>query len=198
MRLLILGGTVFLGRHLVDAALERRHQVTLFNRGQQNPDLFPDVEKLRGDRDGNLDALRPRQWDAVIDTCGYVPRIVSASAALLADRVGHYTFISSISVYAGQGTDEDSPPGRLSMGHLLDAIRSVSGSDARLTWVDEGFLTDAGVTPWTEVPLWIPQSTPSASAMLSVNSLKAIVAGLTYRPLADTIRDTLAWDVSRP
>lgn len=70
-KLLILGGTVFLGRHLVDAALARGHAVTLFNRGQHNPELFPAVEKLRGDRDGNLAALRGRSWDAVIDTCGY-------------------------------------------------------------------------------------------------------------------------------
>lgn len=84
MKLLILGGTVFLGRHLVEAALDQGHEVTLFNRGQHNPDLFPSVEKLRGDRDGNLAALQGRRWDALIDTCGYVPRIVRASAQLLA------------------------------------------------------------------------------------------------------------------
>ena len=79
MKLLVLGGTVFLGRHLVEAALARGHQVTLFTRGRHNPDLFPDVEKLRGDRDGHLDALRGRRWDAVVDTSGYVPRVVQAS-----------------------------------------------------------------------------------------------------------------------
>jgi len=100
MKLLILGGTVFLGRHTVDAALARGHEVTLFNRGQHGADLFPQVERLLGDRDGDLDALRGRRWDAVIDTSGYVPRVVGASAALLADAVQHYTFISSISVYA--------------------------------------------------------------------------------------------------
>src|SRR5690242_21378726 len=99
MRLLILGGTIFLGRHLVEAAQARGHEVTLFNRGQHNPDLYPDVEKLRGDRDGGLEALRGRRWDAVVDTSGYVPRVVRASAELLADAVEHYTFISSISVY---------------------------------------------------------------------------------------------------
>src|SRR5689334_8723539 len=99
MKLLILGGTVFLGRYLVEAALARGHEVTLFNRGQHNPDLYPEVEKLRGDRDGGLDILRGRRWDAVVDTCGYVPRIVRASAELLAGTVDHYTFISSISVY---------------------------------------------------------------------------------------------------
>ena len=74
MNLLILGGAVFLGRHLVEAAQARGHTVTLFNRGQHNPEIFPAVEKLRGDRDGDLTALKGRCWDAVIDTCGYGPR----------------------------------------------------------------------------------------------------------------------------
>ncbi len=100
MRLLILGGTQFLGRLLVDAALAQGHEVTLFNRGVTNSGLFPEVEKLRGDRDGNLDALRGHRWDAVIDTSGYVPRIVRESAELLRSWADHYTFVSSISVYA--------------------------------------------------------------------------------------------------
>jgi len=116
MKILILGGTIFLGRHLVDAAISRDHDVTLFNRGEHNANLFPAVEKLRGDRDGNLFALEGRQWDAVIDTCGYVPRIVQASAELLASAVEHYTFISSISVYADvskPGIDEEGELGVL-------------------------------------------------------------------------------------
>lgn len=100
MKLLILGGTVFLGRHIVQAALDRGHEVTLFNRGRTGPDLFPNVERLRGDRDGDLTALKGRAWDAVIDTSGYVPRLVRASADLLKDAVAYYSFISSISVYA--------------------------------------------------------------------------------------------------
>ena len=116
MKLLVLGGTLFLGRHLVEAALARGHEVTLFNRGTTNPELFPQVEKLRGDRDGNLAALTGRQWDAALDVAGYVPRLVRASAALLADAVRHYTFISTISVYADykvRGIGEDAPVGRL-------------------------------------------------------------------------------------
>jgi 2'-hydroxyisoflavone reductase len=116
MKLLILGGTVFLGRHLVEAAQARGHEITLFNRGQHNPDLFPNVEKLRGDRDNDLTALHGRRWDAVIDTCGYVPRIVRQSADLLADSVDHYTFVSSLSVYADfsqPGIDERAPVGRI-------------------------------------------------------------------------------------
>jgi 2'-hydroxyisoflavone reductase len=112
MDLLVLGGTVFVGRHLVAAALARGHRVTLFNRGRQNAALFPEAEKLRGDRDGDLTALAGRRWDAAIDVAGRVPRIVRASAQLLADAVPHATFISTISVYADYATpymDEHGP-----------------------------------------------------------------------------------------
>ncbi len=99
MRLLVLGGTKFLGRAAVEAALERGHEVTLFNRGMTNPELFPETEKLRGDRLGDLSALEGREWDGVIDPSGFVPRAVRASAELLRGSVGHYVFVSSISVY---------------------------------------------------------------------------------------------------
>ena len=299
MKLLILGGTIFLGRHLVEAALNRGHQVTLFNRGRHNPELFNEVEKLRGDRDGGLDVLRRRQWDAVIDTCGYVPRLVRASAELLARVVAHYTFISTISVYAGyslDGTDEGAPeqllpdptveevraetygglkvlceqaaevamPGRvlnvragfivgphdhikrfpywlrrvaqggevlapgqperhlqlidardlagwivrmseqqvggiynatgapntLTMRQLLETIRTVSGSEATLTWVDDAFLLEQQVGLFDELPFWVPAE---LAGVFKVNVERALAAGLTYRPLADTVRDTLAW-----
>src|SRR6476469_7216646 len=110
MRILILGGTQFLGRHAVDVALARGHQVTLFNRGQTRPDLFPDVEKLRGDRDGDLGSVAGRDFDAVIDTSGRVPRLVTETLDALGD-VGHYTFVSTISVYADLSTPptESSP-----------------------------------------------------------------------------------------
>jgi len=307
MDLLIIGGTVFLGRHLVEAALGRGHTVTLFNRGQHNPELFPGIEKLRGDRASDLAALRGRRWDAAIDTCGYVPRVVRASAELLADAVEHYTFVSSISVYADfsqANVDEGAPVGtladaaveevtgetygplkalceqaaedalpgrvlnvrpglivgphdptdrftywprrvalggevlapgrpehgaqivdvrdlagwmlelvearhvgiynatgpeyRLTFGQLLDECRAVSGSDARFTWVGERFLLDAGAQPWTEVPLWVPESDPENAGFDAVDCSKAIGAGLRFRPLAETIRDTLAWDATRP
>jgi 2'-hydroxyisoflavone reductase len=99
MKLLILGGTLFLGRHLTEAARARGHEVTLFNRGRTNAALFPDIETVRGDREQGLQPLRGRQWDAVIDTCGYVPRIVGDAARFLSDAVEHYTFVSSASVY---------------------------------------------------------------------------------------------------
>src|SRR4051812_42060682 len=98
MELLVLGGTKFLGRAVVDAALADGHDVTLFNRGQTNPGLFPDAEHLVGDRDGGLTPLAGRVFDAVIDPSGYVPRLVRDSAELLRDS-GHYVFVSSISVY---------------------------------------------------------------------------------------------------
>jgi 2'-hydroxyisoflavone reductase len=99
MKILIIGGTRFLGRHLVNSARARRHEVTLFNRGQTNPDLFGKVKSIRGDREKDLDQLSG-QWDAVIDTCGYLPRVVRMSAEALKDKAGKYVFISSISVYA--------------------------------------------------------------------------------------------------
>jgi nucleoside-diphosphate-sugar epimerase len=114
MRLLILGGTQFLGRHIARQTLERGHELTLFTRGQTNPDLFPEAEHVHGDRDGGLAPLAGREFDAVIDTSGYVPRVVRESAELLSGA-GRYTFISSVSVYEGNGgiTDPDGPVGTI-------------------------------------------------------------------------------------
>ena len=299
MKLLILGGTVFLGRHLVESALARGHEVTLFNRGQHNADLFPEVEKLRGDRNSDLAALQSRHWDAAIDTSGYVPRVVRTSAGQLANAVDHYTFISSISVYSDftkpdmdenaslstipdesveeitgetygplkvlcEQAAEQTMPGRvlavrpgyivgphdptdrftywphrvaqggemlapgqpvqpvqfidvrdlaswivrmiedrqtgaynatgpdytLTMQDLLETSRKVSGSNARFVWVSEAFLDQHEV----EMPIWVPAEEAGAA---TVNCSKAIQAGLVFRPLSSTIRDTLAWQASR-
>lgn len=107
-RILVLGGTGFLGPAIVQAAQARGHKITLFNRGKTRPGLFPDVEKRQGDRDptkgDGLKTLETGEWDAVIDDSGYVPRVVGASATLLAKRVQQYIFISSISAY------QDPPP----------------------------------------------------------------------------------------
>lgn len=116
MRLLVLGGTVFLGRHLVAEALARGHRVTLFHRGRHGADLFPEAERILGDRDGGLSALADESWDAVVDTSGYVPRVVGAAARMLAPAVGFYVFVSSVSVYADfspVGMDEDAPLGQM-------------------------------------------------------------------------------------
>lgn len=111
MRLLILGGTRFVGLHITQAALERNHDVTLFNRGRTNPELFTGVERVVGDRDGGLDALRGRRWDLAIDVNGYLPRLVHDSAAMLRDAVPRYLFISTLAVYATftPGQDEGAP-----------------------------------------------------------------------------------------
>ena len=112
MKLLVLGGTNFVGRHLVLAAQAAGAEVTLFNRGQTNAGIFPDLERITGDRDGDLSGLEGRSWDAVLDVNGYVPRIVEASAQLLAERCGHYTYVSTVSVYGTTGTHgpgEDDP-----------------------------------------------------------------------------------------
>lgn len=304
MHVLILGGTVFLGRHIVEAALARGHDVTIFHRGQHEAD-FSDVEELHGDRDGNLTALEGRRWDAVIDTSGYLPRVVQQSAELLKDSVRHYTFISTLSVFADMGVigiNEETPvatlenesveeitgetygplkalceqvveeiyPGRsliirpglivgpndptdrftywphriaqggkvlapdspehgtqvidvrdlaewtvrmvedgrvgvynatgpdyrLTFGHLFDACKRVSDSDATFTWLPEETLLERGAGPWMEVPLWVPSSEYAGFDSFDVR--KAIAAGLTFRPIEDTVRATLAWDATRP
>jgi 2'-hydroxyisoflavone reductase len=301
MKILILGGTKFLGRHLADAALKAGHEVTLFNRGQTNPGLFPEAEHLHGDRDGGLDVLKGRKWDAAVDPSGYVPRVVKASAERLADAVEHYTFISSISVYAepfppnmdesgtlqtlaDETTETVTPesygalkalceqaaqaamPGRVlnvrsglivgphdpsdrftywpvrvamggevlapgkpeqpvqfidardqanwilkmaearkagvynvtgqpvAMGDFLDACLQVTHNGATITWVSEEYLIAHDVQPWMELPMWLPES---YNALNTTNVDKALADGLTFRPMADIIRDTLRWNATR-
>lgn len=110
MNILVLGGTRLVGRGFVEAALARGHTLTLFNRGQTHADRFPEVERLTGDRDGDLSALGSRTWDAVFDPSASQPHRVSASLAALRDRVGFYLYVSSVSVYAGpEARDESSP-----------------------------------------------------------------------------------------
>jgi 2'-hydroxyisoflavone reductase len=303
MRLLVLGGTKFLGRHAIDAALGAEHEVTLFTRGKTNPELFPEAEHLRGDRDGGLGALEGRSWDGAVDTSGFVPRIVRQSAELLRDSVQRYVFVSSISVYDdfSAPVDESSPvarlddpsseevlehygalkaaceevvegaygdrsarvraglivgphdatdrftywprriaaggdvlcpgnpeapvqfvdardlgawlvklalegPGgvfnatgpaeRLSFVELLDRMRATIGSDANLVWTDEQRILAADVQPWTELPLWLPGSEHAGMARADIS--RALAAGLTFRPLEETIADTLAWDGTVP
>lgn len=303
MDILVLGGTRFLGRTIVEAALAAGHTVTMHNRGQTNADLFPQVEKIQGDRttpDG-LAGLRGRRWDVVIDTCGYVPRVVGLSTELLRDS-GQYIFISSISVYGPplaawideggpvQPLPQDTPadaeeitgatygplkvlceqaveqafPGRAlhvrsglivgphdptdrftywpvrfgrggavlcppedapvqiidvrdqaawiirmaevgtvgvynvtgpavpyRFGDLITACAAVAGEQAvSVIRADAPFLLAHEVAPWAGLPLWLDGEDQHMS---QVTVGKAIVAGLTFRPLADTVRDTLAW-----
>ena len=289
----------------MDAALASGHTLTLFNRGQSGPELFPGVEALRGDRTADLSALAGRDWDAVVDPSGYFPRVVGASADALRDHVGQYVFISSISVYAkpsasGEedpvGTTDDptvetitggtygplkalceqaaaarfpdqsliirpglivgphdptdrfsywpwriaqggevlapgrpergvqvidardlaawtlrmietratgvfnatSPAGAITLGELLETAQRVSGSDARVTWVEETWLLGQGVAPWSEMPVWVPEFDPEMAGFFDVPVARAVAAGLTFRPIETTVRDTLAWLATRP
>ncbi|MFZ1042897.1 MAG: SDR family oxidoreductase [Anaerolineales bacterium] len=306
MKILVIGGTRFLGRHLVNVVQARGHEVTLFNRGKTNPDLFPQVETIIGDREKNLDKLSSRQWDAVIDTCGYVPRMVKISAEALKNSVGQYVFISSISIYADftkVGIDENDPVGKiedetleeitgeaygplkalcetaiqeiyrngaliirpglivgpydmtdrftywpvrvarggdvlvpekpdvpiqfidvldlsdfitklienktsgiynatgpdyqLTLGTLLETCKRVSYSDANFKWANIEFLNQNNVTPWSDMPVWVPSNEENAG-FSRVDISKAIKSGLKFRPLAETVKDTLAWANTRP
>jgi 2'-hydroxyisoflavone reductase len=301
LTILILGGTSFLGVHQVEYALERGHTVTLFNRGRTNPELFPDVEKLVGDRNDDLAALEGGEWDVVIDNSASIPRWVRQSAQLLKDSAGLYMFTSSISAFAdfstagmdetapvgvledptveeitgetygpmkaaceqeaekafpgrativrpglivgpwdptdrftywpvridwggevmapGDGTDPvqfvdgrdlgawmirlaeegrtgvynaTGPASRMVMSGMLHGIRGATNEDATFTWVDAGFLEEHEVQPWVQMTVWVP-STGEFAGLAQVNCEKAIAAGLAFRPLGETARDTLAW-----
>jgi len=119
VKLLLLGGPRFLGRAVADAALEHGHELTFFNRGKTNPELYPDAERIVGDRGSDLAGLRGRSWDAVIDTSGYLPGVVRASAEVLADS-GLYCFVSSISVYADFSRTNDEDGKVAELGELGD------------------------------------------------------------------------------
>ena len=200
MRILVLGGTQFLGRALVEAALARGDEVTLFNRGRTRPELFPEVERRVGDRDGGLDALREGEWDVVVDTSGYVPRVVRASAELLAGRVGRYVFVSSISAYADlsrPGVAEDAPVAELAeetedyrseaYGPLKalceDAVRELYGE--RATVVRPGLI----VGPWDPTgrfTYW-PVRVAEGGEVLAPEPREAPVQVIDVRDLAEWI-----------
>ena len=302
MKLLVLGGTRFVGRHLVRAALDRGHEVTLFHRGQRNPGLFPEVETLIGDRAGDLEPLRGRRWDAVVDTSGYVAAQVRASSELLAGAAEFCAFVSTVSVYSDmmhrpldesatlhapdwestevtpqayggmkvaceQAVEEafagralvvrpglivgphdytyrfpywvhriaaggevlapgsperpvqlidardlgewtlrmteqratgvfntTGPAEPLSVRAMLEAVRDGVGGDARFTWVPDEVLHAHEVGEWSEMPFWV---TGDEAGLMGVDSSRAIAAGLTFRPVADTARDALEADLAR-
>lgn len=129
MRILVFGGTQFAGRHLVELALARGHDLVLFNRGRTAPGLFPGVERIAGDRTGDLAALRGLEADAVVDMCGYFPADVERSAQLLAPSAGRYLFVSSRSVYADHsapGANEGAALAELPAGAPADEITAES------------------------------------------------------------------------
>jgi len=113
MRILVIGGTRFVGRAYVESAITAGHDVTLFNRGRTNADLFPDLERIRGDRGVDVSALAGRTWDAVFDPACYLPRLARISAEALDGATGHYAFVSSLSVY-----DDLTTIGQDESGHL--------------------------------------------------------------------------------
>ncbi len=306
LKILILGGTGFTGPHQVETALGRGHHVTLFNRGKSHPGLFPQVENLTGDRDGDLSALEGRQWDAVIDNSGNIPRWVASASAVLKGNVKQYMYVSSISAYADQsviGLKENAPlqqinesqaeeltsanyggvkalceakaqqafpqsativrtglvvgpgdptdrftywpvrihdggtvlaPGKpsdpiqcidardlsnwmitaleekhygvynvtgprqpLTIGEFLDGVKGTVNSDATLSWVPADFLQKQGVTPWGDMPLWVPPGS-EISGLTTIDISKALKAGLIFRPMSLTVQDSLAWYRSEP
>jgi 2'-hydroxyisoflavone reductase len=312
LRVLILGGTGFIGPHHVNYAVARGHRVTIFNRGRQPEGVPESVEQLVGDRNGDLRSLEGREWDVVLDLPTTLPAWVRGVGEVLRDRVSHYTFISTIGVNAdfdrdGLGVDgpvqqyqgdadpfsltqlppgaygalkamseaeaERQFPGRtlvvrpglivgpgdptdrfsywpirmerggevlapghpndpvqfvdardlaewtvrmaeagetgvynltgpaqtLTIGETLGAVRGTYSEPMHLTWVPSDFLLGQGVEPWHgaggPLPLWTP--TPQVRALMRADVSPAVAKGLTFRPLADTSRDTLAWHHSR-
>ena len=310
-RILILGGTGFTGPYQVRYALGRGHKVTTFNRGKTHPGELPnEVEQLIGDRNGQLDALKNRQWDVAIDNPTTLPAWVRDAVQILKGNVERYVFISTISVYGEPKTGPDEAattekyegadpyketleamkaggyktygplkalsereaekwfPGKtliirpglivgprdetdrftywpvrihrggevlasgspddpvqfidardlaewtihrvenreagiynatgpakpLGMGGMLDGIKTALKSDVKLTWVSEEFLTEQKVQPWSDMPVWTGKESALARAKID----RALSKGLTFRPLAETARDTLAWFKSQP
>jgi 2'-hydroxyisoflavone reductase len=141
LRILILGGTGFIGPHQIRYAVARGHKVSMFNRGKTNPKLFPDVEHLEGDRNNNIKALENREWDAVIDNPSTLPRWVRDTAQLLKEKSGQYVFISTLSVYKDNskiGMDESDPVNTLAdptveqiTGETYGGLKALAEDEAR-------------------------------------------------------------------
>lgn len=155
MRLLILGGTGFLGPHQVQYAQQRGHTVTLFNRGRTNPHLFPGVEKLVGDRNDDLTALEGREFDAVIDNSANIPRWVRQSCDVLQGNIGSYQYVSSISAYASHdipNMDETADVGTLDdptvervTGQTYGPLKAYSEQAARDAFPDSHIVVRPGL-----------------------------------------------------
>ena len=310
LNILILGGTGLTGPEQVDYAIERGHKVTLFNRNRTRPDMFKGkVDQLIGDLGGDASALAGKKFDVVLDNPTTLPFWVRNVAQHLHGNVGHYMFISTISVYPDNSvpnkdeTDATTPmpegvdpyttvrehagqyygalktysekevakhygnahtiirPGLIvgerdrsdrfvywpvridrggevlapgtpndpaqfidsrdlaefmirlaegkvfgtfnatgkttTMGDTLNGIKKAIGSNATFTYVPAEFLQTQGVRGWRHMPIWLPPTGPTAG-FLRRNIDKALAAGLTFRPLEDTARITLAWHKTRP
>lgn len=167
MNILILGGTVFVGRGVAEAAMARGHQVTLFHRGSKGTGIVPGAEEVLGDRDGGLDALAGKQWDAVVDACGYVPRIVGDSSKALRDSVSRYLFVSTISVYeeTEDGGLRELPVGtpvgtEEITGETYGPLKVECERVVRADWGDRGTIVRPGLVygpydPTNRFPYWV-------------------------------------------
>ena len=155
LRILVLGGTGFIGPHQIRYAVARGHKVSMFNRGKTNPGLFPGVEHLEGDRNGKLDALKNREWDAVIDNPSTLPRWVRDTAHLLKEKAGQYVFISTISVYKDHskvGMDENDPVATLAdptveqiTGETYGGLKALAEGEARRAFGDRATIVRPGL-----------------------------------------------------
>ena len=233
MKLLVLGGTVFLGRHVVAAALgDTVSHYTFMSSvsayrayppGRSYDETAPLHEGAEGY--GPLKARAEEAIEAALsgrvaivraglivgphdptDRFTYWPRRIARGSDVLApgrpERPVQFIDARDLAAWCATLAENGTvgafnamayePP--LTMGALLDACRTATGSDARLRWLDDDALLAAGVERWTEMPLWIPEAEPRVGGMLLADTRRARRAGLTFRPLVDTIRDTLAWD----
>jgi nucleoside-diphosphate-sugar epimerase len=210
MRLLVLGGTRFLGRHFVDAARARGHALTLFNRGVTNPQLHAGVERTTGDRDGGLEALADRSWDAVVDPSGFFPRVVGASARALAGAVRQYLFVSSISVYAepiAPGADESAPVARLAdptveeiTGQTYGALKALCEDVVRKVFGARALIVRPGliVGPYDTTdrfPYW-PRRMARGGEVLAPGEASAPTQFIDARDLAEFMLSLLERNVS--
>lgn len=203
MKVLVLGGTRFLGRHLVAALLARHHAVTLFNRGRTAPGLFPQAERLLGDRADGAAGLAPlagRRWDAVIDTCGYLPRLVRASCAALQAAADRYVFISSISVYADFSAAEltedaplavlDDPASEDVMAHY-GALKAACEREVQAAFGSRALLVRPGLIvgpfdPTGRFTYW-PQRIAAGGDVLAPGDPQAPLQFIDVRDLAEWI-----------
>lgn len=204
MKILILGGTIFLGRHLAELVVLRGHEVTLFNRGRHG-DVMSDVEQLHGDRDSSLDILKNRKWDAVIDTSGYVPRVVHRSVSVLARSAAYYVFISSISVYkdfSETGMDETSPMGKLVneaveevTGETYGPLKALCESVVRAEWPGKALIVRPGLLagpydPTDRFTYW-PRRVRLGGPVLAPGNPDAQIQWIDVRDLAAWILDMI-------
>ena len=210
LSVLVLGGTGFIGPHMVRELLRRGHSVTLFNRGRSNSGLFPDLETIKGDRDGGLQGLEGRRWDAVVDNSGYVPRHVQDSARLLAKNTKRYVFVSTLSVYADFTirNDEDSPLATVAdesieevTGETYGALKALCEKHAaaeigndRLTILRPNYI--AGPGDHTDRFSYWPIRTRKGGAMIWPGTPRDAIQFIDVRDLANFVRDCLEHDIS--